>query len=97
MNLSNNCSLWLSLQIEMENLKNDEATVVLPPPPPVVPPNVIPQKAVSVKRLPMARRGVGSKGQSVSLLTNHFKVAVSRTDGYFCHYSVTIFTICSVL
>ncbi|KAK4483579.1 hypothetical protein RD792_010778, partial [Penstemon davidsonii] len=61
---------------------------MLPPPPPVIPPNVVPQKVVN--RQPMVRRGLASKGQSIQLLTNHFKVSVGRTDGYFFHYSVTI-------
>ncbi|KAL0285825.1 UNVERIFIED_CONTAM: protein argonaute 4A [Sesamum angustifolium] len=60
------------------------------PPPPAIPPNFVPQKAVVVKRVPMARRGFASRGQTISLLTNHFKVALSRTDGHFYHYSVSI-------
>ncbi|KAL8028725.1 hypothetical protein ABFS82_14G176300 [Erythranthe guttata] len=64
---------------------------MLPPPPPAIPPNVVPQKVVPViKRLPMVRSGFGSKGQPIPLLTNHFKVAVSKTDGHFYHYSVAI-------
>ncbi|RZC65031.1 hypothetical protein C5167_008721 [Papaver somniferum] len=63
----------------------------LPPPPPV-PPNVVPIKVEPVKkvskpkRVPMARTGLGNKGNKIQLLTNHFKVAVSNTDGYFFHY-----------
>ncbi|KAL0387712.1 UNVERIFIED_CONTAM: protein argonaute 4A [Sesamum radiatum] len=60
------------------------------PPPPAIPPNFVPQKAVAVKRVPMARRGFASRGQTISFLTNHFKVALSRTDGHFYHYSVSI-------
>ncbi|XWS74255.1 hypothetical protein CRYUN_Cryun02cG0199900 [Craigia yunnanensis] len=67
----------------------------LPPPPPV-PPDVVPIKAESepakkkVARVPMARRGIGSKGQKISLLTNHFKVNVGSVDGHFYHYSVSL-------
>ena len=63
----------------------------LPPPPPVIPPNVTPLKAEPVppvkkvsksNRVPMARPGTGRKGQMVPLLTNHFKVGFSKTDGF---------------
>lgn len=65
----------------------------LPPPPPV-PPNVTPIKAVTepevkkVFRAPMARRGFGTRGNKVPILTNHFKVNVNNVDGHFYHYSV---------
>ena len=62
----------------------------LPPPPPVVPPHVS-AKALTPKRVPMARRGFGSKGQKLQLLTNHFKVGMAATDGHFFHYSVYLF------
>nr|AXY97429.1 Argonaute family protein [Populus tomentosa] len=68
----------------------------LPPPPPDVPPNVVPVKAepepVKKKplRVPIARRGLGSKGQKMPLLTNHFKVNVTNTEGYFFHYCVSL-------
>lgn len=39
-------------------------------------------------RVPIARRGLGSKGQKIALLTNHFKVNVTNVDGQFFHYSV---------
>ena len=65
----------------------------LQPPPAIIPPNVLPsraepEKSYDTKRLPMARRGVGSKGQRIRLLTNHFRVDVGNKDGYFYHYSV---------
>ena len=63
----------------------------LPPPPDTIPHNVIPMKVEQVqtsKRLPLARRGIGTKGQRVQLLANHFRVGVSKTEGYFYHYSV---------
>ncbi|XP_017606709.1 protein argonaute 4 [Gossypium arboreum] len=72
---------------------NGAALESLPPPPPV-PPDVVPIKAESdakkIVRHPMARRGVGTKGQKVTILTNHFKVSVGSTDGQFYHYSVSL-------
>ncbi|CAI0397266.1 unnamed protein product [Linum tenue] len=67
----------------------------LPPPPPVLPPDVVPVKLeepVKKKpaRLPMARRGTGTKGQKIPLLTNHFKVNVTNMEGQFYHYSVAL-------
>ncbi|KAK9282596.1 hypothetical protein L1049_010813 [Liquidambar formosana] len=74
----------------------------LPPPPPVIPPNVVPikaeqspvpepsKKASNPKRLPMARNGLGTKGQKLQLLTNHYKVDFNNSNGYFFHYSVSI-------
>ncbi|KAL8545007.1 hypothetical protein ACS0TY_005275 [Phlomoides rotata] len=66
----------------------------LPPPPPV-PPNVTPTKVVEetkkVLRVPMARRGLGTKGNKVPILTNHFKVNVTNVEGQFFHYSVALF------
>ncbi|KAL6979305.1 Protein argonaute-4 [Sarracenia purpurea var. burkii] len=71
----------------------------LPPPPPV-PPNVVPMQAESenavepakkkIVRLPIARRGSGSKGQKIPIITNHFKVNVTNVDGHFFHYSVAL-------
>ncbi|XP_015873346.2 protein argonaute 4 [Ziziphus jujuba] len=78
-----------------------EAEDALPPPPPVIPANVVPIRAepdqtpepVKKKplRVPIARRGVGSKGQKIPLVTNHFKVNVSNLEGHFFHYSVALF------
>ncbi|KAI3894698.1 hypothetical protein MKX03_031628 [Papaver bracteatum] len=73
----------------------------LPPPPPL-PSDVVPlrvdggvaeivPKVSKPKRVPMARKGLGNKGQKIPLLTNHFKVAVSNLEGYFYHYCVTLF------
>ncbi|XP_061341119.1 protein argonaute 4-like [Gastrolobium bilobum] len=73
----------------------------LPPPPPIVPSDVVPVKAEEVlaapaepvkkkvSRVPIARRGLGSKGTKISLQTNHFKVNVTNNDGHFFHYSVS--------
>ncbi|CAN4111345.1 unnamed protein product [Withania somnifera] len=41
-------------------------------------------------RLPMVRQGTGTKGQKIRLLTNHFKVGMTNSDGHFFHYSVAI-------
>ncbi|KAJ9537594.1 hypothetical protein OSB04_030327 [Centaurea solstitialis] len=88
-----------------ENGNGNGSSVVtddaLPPPPPV-PEDVVPIKAdvvpikaepekKKVMRVPMARRGLASKGNKVQLLTNHFKVNVSNVDGHFFHYSVALF------
>lgn len=71
----------------------NDAPEALPPPPPV-PSNVTPLKAETeaelkkVFRVPMARRGLGTRGNKVPILTNHFKVNVNKVDGHFFHYSV---------
>ncbi|WJX64437.1 Protein argonaute-4 [Trifolium repens] len=79
---------------------SQEGEDCLPPPPPIVPSDVEPIKIVEpyehVKRklptkVPMARRGLGSKGTKLPLLTNHFKVNVENTDGHFFQYSVALF------
>lgn len=79
---------------EMGSQENEEC---LPPPPPIVPADIEPIKIepqIVKKKLPtkvpMARRGLGSKGAKLPLLTNHFKVNVTNTDGYFFQYSVSI-------
>lgn len=60
---------------------------------PPVPPNMKLEKAVPPKYSIMSRRGVGSKGRRIPLLTNHFKVSVNAPDLIFYQYSVCIFTI----
>ncbi|KAF1864224.1 hypothetical protein Lal_00048789 [Lupinus albus] len=83
------------------NGNGNEAEDSLPPPPPVVPPDVVPVKAdqqppppepakKKPSRVPMARRGTGSKGTKLQLLTNHFKVNVNNNDGHFFQYSVSL-------
>ncbi|GER39342.1 argonaute family protein [Striga asiatica] len=68
----------------------------LPPPPPI-PANVTPIKVDNepevkkVLRVPMARRGFGTKGNKVPILTNHFRVNVKNLEGHFFHYSVALF------
>lgn len=72
----------------------------LPPPPPLAP-DTVPiraehdQEQVKKKptRTPIARKGLGSKGQKIPLYTNHFKVAYETpkgSDGHFYHYSIAI-------
>ncbi|GAY50846.1 hypothetical protein CUMW_129820 [Citrus unshiu] len=69
----------------------------LPPPPPVIPPDFVPTRVEEqepakkkVVRVPISRRGLGSRGQRISLLTNHFKVNVTNVEGHFYHYSVSV-------
>jgi len=66
----------------------------LPPPPPAIPSDVVPVKLEpenkKVSRLPIARRGLASKGTKLRLLTNHFRVNVANTDGHFFQYSVWV-------
>ena len=40
------------------------------------------------KLVPVARPGFGTKGKKIPLLSNHFKVNISKVDGHFTHYSV---------
>ncbi|KAI3419057.1 uncharacterized protein J3R85_013388 [Psidium guajava] len=73
----------------------------LPPPPPIIPPDIVPERVEpefppqpvkkKVSRVPIARRGLGSKGQKIPVITNHFKVNVTNLDGQFFHYSVALF------
>ncbi|KAL5700799.1 Protein argonaute 4B [Ranunculus cassubicifolius] len=62
-----------------------EEAEILPPPPPLKA-DVIPKSV----RFPMARAGVGRRGQPVQLLTNHFKVNFGGVDGDFYQYSVSL-------
>ncbi|CAL4902553.1 unnamed protein product [Urochloa decumbens] len=73
----------------------------LPPPPPVRS-DMVPIKAeyvvgesppnmpVKPKRVPMARPGVGRKGQSIHLYSNHFEVSVNGPEDFFFHYHVNL-------
>ncbi|XP_057740608.1 protein argonaute 4A-like [Arachis stenosperma] len=79
-----------------------DSSEALPPPPPIIPANFVPTKAESGKApktgkeesqskfLPMVRRGVGTKGQKIQLLSNHFGVGVGIKDSFFFHYSVAM-------
>uniref|UniRef100_A0A2P2LBH9 PAZ domain-containing protein n=2 Tax=Rhizophora mucronata TaxID=61149 RepID=A0A2P2LBH9_RHIMU len=80
-----------------------EEPETLPLSPPEIPPNVVPiqptpdlipeanKKASKPKWSPMSRCGTGFRGQRIQLLSNHFKVGVSSSGGYFFHYSVAFF------
>ncbi|KAK9265533.1 hypothetical protein L1049_001716 [Liquidambar formosana] len=84
-------------------MESSEEPEVLLPPPPVIPPNVVPtqikqepspesiKKILKPNRVPMTRRGTGSKGQRISLLSNHFKVGIANAGGHFFHYCVSLF------
>ncbi|XP_059661930.1 protein argonaute 16-like [Cornus florida] len=76
----------------MEKAGNEEAGESLPLPsqPPVVPPNGKPEQVDPPKRSIISRRGFGSAGRHISLLTNHFKVSVRHPDEMFYQYSVSI-------
>lgn len=76
-------------------MSSQENKECLPPPPPIVPPNVKPikieQEHLKKKlptKAPMARRGLGTKGAKLPLLTNHFEVNVANTNRVFFQYSV---------
>ncbi|KAH0454153.1 hypothetical protein IEQ34_016077 [Dendrobium chrysotoxum] len=69
------------------------------PLPPLIPPHVVPTKENNgsplmeehkMGRVQMERPGLAEKGQSIALLTNHFKVSVRNMDEYFFHYSVNL-------
>ncbi|XP_057441491.1 protein argonaute 4-like [Lotus japonicus] len=84
------------------NGNGNEDLMPPPPPPPIVPADVepvkvdlldLPPEPVKKKlptRLPIARKGLGSKGTKLPLLTNHFKVTVANSDGHFFQYSVAL-------
>lgn len=80
---------------EMSSFGTNGTEDSLPPPPPAIPSDVVPIKMEPEKkkvlRLPMARRGLASKGMKLRLLTNHFRVNVGNTDGHFFQYSVCPF------
>ncbi|XP_076884626.1 protein argonaute 4A-like [Bidens hawaiensis] len=63
------------------------SSTALPPPPPV-PKGLVPAKVNVSNRSPMSRRGLGTKGQRISLYTNHFNVKLSSTSDHFYQYSV---------
>ncbi|MFS8009292.1 putative protein argonaute [Helianthus anomalus] len=67
-----------------------EASKALPPPP-VVPPDVVPVKVPGSRCTLMARRGFGTRGLRIPLLTNHFNVKLSSTSDHFYQYNVALF------
>ena len=62
----------------------------LPPPPPAIPPNVKPERVTATKYTIINRRGVGTTGRPIQLLSNHFKVHVDNPDAVFYQYSVCL-------
>ncbi|KAL9402948.1 hypothetical protein Peur_006797 [Populus x canadensis] len=82
-------------------MESSDSRKDLPPPPAIIPADVVKtelgptceqtKKAATPKRVPMARRGYGAKGQRIQLLTNHFKVAVPKSNDHFYQYSVALF------
>lgn len=59
------------------------------------PPNAEPAKRSSSipNRLPMARRGLGRTGETIQLVTNHFKVSMhsnTNTGAHFYQYNVPL-------
>ena len=69
-----------------------------------LPPNVVPTGAEDAvanepppaepakpKRLPMARPGLGKKGELIELLANHYKVSVKSSEDNFYHYHVSTY------
>lgn len=85
------CICFLPTCFCLADMGSDEDKA-LPPPPPALPPNLVPEVEPIKKNtlLPMARRGTGSKGQRIPLLTNHFKVNFNNANGQFFHYSVML-------
>ncbi|KAG5239467.1 protein argonaute 4A [Salix suchowensis] len=82
-------------------MESSDSRKDLPPPPAIIPADVMKtelgptyeqtKKAATPKRAPMTRRGFGAKGQRIQLLTNHFEVAVPKSNGHFYQYSVALF------
>ncbi|KVI08483.1 Argonaute/Dicer protein, PAZ [Cynara cardunculus var. scolymus] len=68
-----------------------ETSEALPPPPPLIPPNFVPSRSHGSTRTPMARKGIGTKGQKISLVSNHFNVKFSSSSDHFYQYSVALF------
>ncbi|KAK3404423.1 hypothetical protein EUGRSUZ_K00736 [Eucalyptus grandis] len=60
-----------------------------PAPTPNLPPNTKPERADLPKYSMIDRRGTGSAGRPINLLTNHFKVSVNVPDAVFYQYSVS--------
>ncbi|XP_058725902.1 protein argonaute 4A-like [Vicia villosa] len=47
-------------------------------------------QTTNLKRLPMARRDFGSKGNKIQLLTNHFRIGSTKNEGYLYHYNIIL-------
>lgn len=83
----------------MDNLGGSEEAggpPPLPPPPPTIPLNVKPKQVTTHKNTITGRHGVESTGQSIQLLSNHFKVDVSDASVFY-QYSVCLSCIFSLL
>ena len=65
----------------------------LPPLHPTIPSNVNPESMKPPRYSISHRRGVGTSGQQISLLANHFKVSVNATDAVFYQYTVGLFCV----
>ncbi|KAF5769519.1 putative post-transcriptional gene silencing PAZ-Argonaute family [Helianthus annuus] len=78
------------MTLDRKTKMKHEASKALPPPP-VVPPGVVPVKVPGSRRTLMARRGFGTRGQRIPLLTNHFNVKLSSTTDHFYQYNVALF------
>ncbi|CAN0914378.1 Protein argonaute 16, partial [Linum grandiflorum] len=69
---------------------------ILPPPPPVpssADPELVTQTTEHVdllKRSIVSRKGFGTQGRRIPLLTNHFKVSIGVEDAVFYQYTVSI-------
>ena len=72
----------------IEGKRSEASPLPLTPP---VPPDTKPEKTMPPTYTIMSRRGVGSKGRRIPLLTNHFGVSVNAPDLIFYQYSVCIF------
>lgn len=75
--------------MEKPGIEGESGTLPLPPSP-SIPTNVKPEKVAPPKRSVISRRGVGTDGRRISLLTNHFRVSMNTTDAMFYQYSVCL-------
>ena len=75
--------------MEKTDVEEESGTPPLPPPP-TIPTNVKPEKVAPPKRSVISRRGVGTDGRRISLLTNHFRVSMNVIDAMFYQYSVRL-------
>lgn len=44
-----------------------------------------------LKRLRMTMKSLESEGSNAQLLINHFRVELTKNDGYFYHYNISSF------
>lgn len=74
----------------MEGAGTVEADAAPPPPPPPtsIPSNVNPDVSNTPKHSIICRRGFGSSGRPISLLSNHFKVSINFPDKTVYQYHV---------